>query len=133
MWFLMRDEQKHRRRFLRQTHSLVVTRVSYSVFVQEVFVKHSHLFAVQGSPSSWRRDKRHSGSRLGHKRTIEGTLILRSCVSSPSSSRNVRPFVFNCATMNDSFSCTNHRSVLLLDYPSKTWIICGLSYTKQST
>lgn len=37
------------------THSLVITSMSYSVFVQEVFVKHSHLFAVQGSSSSWRR------------------------------------------------------------------------------
>lgn len=37
-----------------QNNSLVIICVSYSVVVQEVFVKHGHLFAVQGPPSSWK-------------------------------------------------------------------------------
>lgn len=44
----------------RQNNSLVVICMSYSVFVQEAFVKRGHLFAVQGPPSSWGKEGRHS-------------------------------------------------------------------------
>lgn len=36
-----------------QNNSLVVIGVSYSVCIQEVFVEHSHLFAVEGPSPPW--------------------------------------------------------------------------------
>lgn len=44
----------------RQNNSLVVICMSYSVFVQEAFVKCGHLFTVQGPPSSCGKEGRHS-------------------------------------------------------------------------
>lgn len=54
-----------------QNNSLVIICMSYSVLVQEVFVKHGHLFAVQGPPSSW------GGG--GQRRHTLNTLSVTSC------------------------------------------------------
>lgn len=43
-----------------QNNSLVIIGMSYSVLVQKVFVKHGHLFAVEGPSAPWGRG--HSGS-----------------------------------------------------------------------
>lgn len=44
-----------------QNNSLVIISMSYSVFVQKAFVKHGHLFAVEGPSAPWREGV-HSGS-----------------------------------------------------------------------
>lgn len=123
-----------------QNNSLVVIGVSYSVCIQEVFVEHSHLFAVEGPSPPW-----GSGGGTAQKKRSDTTskllkgcskLFLTSCypttstqllsyifydciswgygcVSSPCSSRMVKPLAFNCDEIKVSFSCKKNQNKML--------------------